>query len=310
LGVGARAPPPDPVSASAVVRRVGAPERIVAILEGEALINDGTGLAAFQVAVAAAATAVSIGHGVARFATISLGGLALGLAVGFAVAHFRRRVDDLAIEVVLGLTAAFGSYAAATAAGCSGVLAAVAAGLYVGRHAQGISTPAVRLRTEPFWEALTYLLESVLFLLIGLQFLLIARALPGASVWTPVGQAAAVLATAVVLRFAWMFTFTRALSLLGHVIPGHVERLGRGELTMLGFCGMRGALSLAGALSIPLLAAGHPFPARDQVIFLVYAVVLGTLILPSLTLERLVRRLGLARERLPGEPQGADDRDR
>jgi CPA1 family monovalent cation:H+ antiporter len=91
-----------------------------------------------------------------------------------------------------------------------------------------------------------------------------------------------------------MFTFTRALSLLGHVIPAHVERLRRRELTVLGFCGMRGALSLAGALSIPLLAAGHPFPARDQVIFLVYAVVLGTLIVPSLTLERLVRGLGLA----------------
>ena len=286
--------PTDPISASAVVGRVGAPERIVAILEGEALINDGTGLAAFQVAVAAAAAAVSIGHGLVEFATISLGGLAVGLLVSFAVVHFRRRVDDLSIEVVLGLAAAFGSYAAAQALGFSGVLAAVGAGLYVGRHAEVISTPDVRLRTQPFWEALTYLLESVLFLLIGLQFLPIARGLPGASVWGPVGAAGAVLATAILLRFAWMFSFTRALSLVGRLVPSRVERLRAAELTVLGFCGMRGALSLAGALSIPLLAAGHPFPARNQVIFLVYAVVLGTLILPSLTLERLVRRLGLA----------------
>jgi CPA1 family monovalent cation:H+ antiporter len=179
------------------------------------------------------------------------------------------------------------------------VLAAVAAGLYVGFRADDISSAEVRLRSEPFWEALTYVLESVLFLLIGLQFLLIARDLPGASAWTPVGQAAAVLATAVLLRFAWMFTFGRGLSLLGRVIPGHVERLDRAELAVLGFSGMRGALSLAGALSIPLLAAARAFPAREQVIFLVYAIVLGTLIVPSLTLERLVRRLGLAQsERL------------
>lgn len=297
--LGALVAPTDPVSASAIVRRIGAPERIVAILEGESLINDGTGLAAFQVAVAAAAGGFSIGHGILEFVTISLGGLALGIAVGFVIVHLRRRVDDVSIEIVLGLVAAFGSYTAAQAAGFSGVLAAVAAGLYVGYRAEDISSPEVRLRSEPFWEALSYVLESVLFLLIGLQFLLIARGLPGSSAWTPLGQAAAVLATAVVLRFAWMFTFTRALSLLGRLIPNHVERLERAELTVLGFSGMRGALSLAGALSIPLLAASHPFPARDQVIFLVYAVVLGTLIVPSLTLERLVRRLGLAQgERL------------
>jgi Na+/H+ antiporter len=297
--LGALVAPTDPVSASAVVRRVGAPERIVAILEGEALINDGTGLAAFQVAVAASAAAFSIGHGIVRFAVISLGGAGIGLLVAWVVVHLRRRVDDLQVEIVLGLVAAFGSYAAAQAAGFSGVLAAVASGLYVGYRAEDISSPEVRLRSEPFWEALTYLLESILFLLIGLQFLLIARGLPGPSAWTPIGEAAAVLATAVVLRFAWMFTLGRALSLLGRVLPAHVEPVAPAELTVLGFCGMRGALSLAGALSIPLVAAGHPFPGRNEVIFLVYAVVLGTLVLPSLTLERLVRRLGLAQsERL------------
>jgi CPA1 family monovalent cation:H+ antiporter len=292
--LGALVAPTDPVSASAIVRRVGAPERIVAILEGESLVNDGTGLAAFQVAVAAAAGGFSIGHGILEFVAISLGGLAIGLGVGGVVVVLRRRIDDLEIEIVLGLVAAFGSYTAAQAAGCSGVLAAVAAGLYVGLHAEDISSPEVRLRSEPFWDALSYLLESVLFLLIGLQFLLIARHLPGPSAWTPIGQAAAVLGAAVLLRFAWMFTFARALSLLGRAIPARVERLHPAELTVLGWSGMRGALSLAGALSIPLLAAGRAFPARDQVIFLVYAVVLGTLIVPSLTLERLVRRLGLA----------------
>ncbi len=306
--LGALVAPTDPVSASAVVRRVGAPERIVAILEGEALVNDGTGLAAFQVAVVAAAGGFSIGRGILEFVVISLGGLAIGLAVGWIATHLRRRVDDAPIEIVVGLLAAFGSYTAAQAAGASGVLAAVAAGLYVGHRIEDISSAAVRRASEPFWEALSYLLESVLFLLIGLQFLIIARGLPGPNALTPLGQAAAVLATAVVLRFAWMFTFARALSLLGHVMPHRVERLRRGELTVLGFSGMRGALSLAGALSIPLLAAARPFPARDQVIFLVYAVVLGTLIVPSLTLERLVRRLGLARTEADAPTRAAPDR--
>jgi CPA1 family monovalent cation:H+ antiporter len=295
--LGALVAPTDPVSAAAIVHRVGAPERIVAILEGESLINDGTGLAAFQVAVAAAAGGFSVGHGILRFLAISAGGLAVGLVTGAVVVALRRRIDHAATEIVIGLAAAFGSYTAAQAAGASGVLAAVAAGLYVGHHGEAISTPRVRRRSEPFWAALSYLLESVLFLLIGLQFLVIVHGLPGHQAWTPLGRAGAVVATAVVLRFAWMFTFTRALSLLGRLLPGHVDRLGGGELTVLGYSGMRGALSLAGALSIPLLAAGHPFPNRDEVIFLVYAVVLGTLILPSLTLEPLVRRLGLARDR-------------
>lgn len=292
--LGALVAPTDPVSASAVVRRVRAPERIVAILEGEALINDGTGLAAFQVAVAAAAGGFSLGHGIGEFALISLGGTAVGLIAGCLVVGLRRRIDHLATEVVIGLTAAFGSYLAARALGFSGVLAAVAAGLYVGHRAEAISSPEVHRLGERFWDAVTYLLESLLFLLIGLQFLLILRGLPSTSAWTPLGEAVAVLAAAVLLRFAWMYTFAHGLSLLGRVLPDRVEPLRRAELTVLGWSGMRGALSLAGALSIPLLAGGRPFPARDEVIFLVYAVVLGTLIVPSLTLERLVRRLGLA----------------
>ncbi len=287
--LGALVAPTDPVSASAIVRRVGAPERIVAILEGEALVNDGTGLAAFQVAVAAAgAGAFSLVHGIVEFAAISAGGIAIGLGVGGIAARVRRRVDGRAGEVALGLAAAFASYEAAQAAGCSGVLAAVACGLYVGRRG-GDRAP------EPFWDGLGHLLESILFLLIGLQFLVVVRGLPGSTAWTPIGEAAAVLGTAVVVRFLWMFTVGRVLSRVGRTLPAHVERLGRAELGVLGFCGMRGALSLAGALSIPLLAAGRPFVGRDEVIFLVYAVVLGTLIVPSLTLERLVRRVGLAR---------------
>ena len=153
--LGALVAPTDPVSASAVVRRVGAPERIVAILEGEALVNDGTGLAAFQVAVAAAAGGFSLAHGIVEFAVISAGGTAVGLATGWIFVRLLHRVDGPAAEFGLGLGAAFASYETAQAAGFSGVLAAVACGLLVGHSAAREPTA----RTEPVWEGLGHLLE-------------------------------------------------------------------------------------------------------------------------------------------------------
>jgi NhaP-type Na+/H+ or K+/H+ antiporter len=161
--VGALAAPTDPVSASAVISDVGAPERIVIILEGESLINDGTGLAVFQVAVAAVGGGFSAGHAALRLLTISAGGVAVGLLGGWVLVRLRRPLDAPSVEIVLGLLAAFGTYSAADAAGFSGVLAAVTAGLYAGRHAQDISSPEGRLRMEPFWDAVTFVLESVLF---------------------------------------------------------------------------------------------------------------------------------------------------
>lgn len=286
LVLGALAAPTDPVSATSVMRQVGAPERIVAVLEGESLINDGTGLAVFQVAVAAAGGGISIGLGVERFLLISAGGCAIGLLAGWLLVRLRRRLDEPSLEIVLGLLAAFGSYVAAYAIGWSGVLAAVTAGLYAGSQAEAISSPGTRLHTEPFWSALTFVLESVLFLLIGLQLPEIVSGLHHAHVTTDVVYGAALVGVVVAVRGAWMAML--------RVAPGRRARPGR-ELTVLGFSGMRGALSLAGALSIPLVVSHHPFPARDELVFLVYAIVLGTLVVPSLTLEPLVRRLGLAR---------------
>ncbi|HWD75082.1 MAG TPA: Na+/H+ antiporter [Solirubrobacteraceae bacterium] len=303
--LGALAAPTDPVSASAVMRHVGAPERIMAILEGESLINDGTGLAAFQVAVVAAGGGISIGSGVLRFIAISVGGAAVGLVVGWTLVHIRRRLDEPSLEIVLGMLAAFGSYVAAYAIGWSGVLAAVTAGLYAGRYAEDISSAG----TEPFWDALTFVLESVLFLLIGLQLPSIVSGLRG-SLGTGIADGVVLVVVVFAVRAAWMGALRVMPPAVGRTVAAVVERLpgahrlasaageplsGR-ELTVLGFSGMRGALSLAGALSIPLVVSHHPFAARDQVIFLVYIVVIGTLVLPSLTLESLVRRLGLAGE--------------
>ncbi len=283
--LGALAAPTDPVSATSVVRSVGAPERILAILEGESLINDGTGLAMFQVAVAAAAGGISVGSGALRFVGISLGGCAVGAVTGWLLVQLRSRLDDAALEIALGLLAAFGGYVAASALGVSGVLAAVTAGLYSGWRAESLSSAPTRLQIEPFWEALTFLAESLLFLLIGLQLRSIVALLPHGVLGETVLDGGLLVAVAVLARCAWM------------VAIWVLRRLPRAELAVLAAGGMRGALSLAGALSIPLLAGGHPFAGRDQIIFLVYVIVIGTLVLPSLGLERLIRALGLVQDR-------------
>lgn len=294
FALGALCAPTDPVSASAIVRKIGAPEQIVIILEGESLINDGTGLAAFQVAIAAGAGGISIGQGILKFVTIAVGGAAVGLAAGWLVVFVRRRLNEPSLEVAIGLLGAFGSYAAADAAGCSGVLAAVAAGLIVGRRAEDITSPEVRLRVEPFWDALSFLLESLLFLLIGLELPDVVKGLPHGSAWLGIAEGAGIVATVIIVRFVWMFGFGRCLPLAGRVSRVSIEPIPAKQLTVLGWSGMRGAVSLAGALSIPVLAGSHPFPARDQVIFLVYCAVIGTLIVPSFTLGPLVQKLGLA----------------
>jgi monovalent cation/hydrogen antiporter len=291
LVLGALSAPTDPVSASAVLRGVGAPERVVAILEGESLINDGTGLAAFQVETAAVAGGVSIGGGVLTFVEISIGGCAVGLVVGWLLVRARRRLDEPSLEIVLGLLAAFGSYVAAYAIGWSGVLAAVTAGLYAGSQAEEISSAGARLSMEPFWNALTFVLESVLFLLIGLELPTIVSGLKG-NLATGIAHGAVLVGVVLAVRAAWMGALRLGRSVLPTRRDG--DPLSGRELTLLGLGGMRGALSLAGALSIPIVVSGHPFAGRDEVIFLVYIIVIGTLVGPSLTLEPLVRRLGLA----------------
>jgi Na+/H+ antiporter len=302
FALGALAGATDPISASAIVRRVGAHERLVAILEGESLLNDGTGLAAFQVAVAAAAVPFSVGGGVVRFLAISVGGLAIGLAVGVVAAVVRRGVQTAWVEVVLGLVTAFAAYLLAHVAGCSGVLGAVAAGLWVGR-AEWVGAAELHLRVEPVWGGLTFVLDSLLFLLIGLELPHVVDALHGHDAAALVGEGITVTLTAMAVRGLWMATVTRGISRLGkRLAPAHVEVLTGWELTVLGWSGMRGALALAGALSIPLAVHGHPFPGRNQVVFLVYCVVLGTLVLPSFTLEPLVRRAGDVPGDVPSGP--------
>jgi Na+/H+ antiporter len=275
--LGAVLGPTDPVSATAVVRRLGGPPRMEAIVEGEALVNDGTGLTAYKIALLAVGGAsLSAGEVGFKFVTIAAGGIAIGLAVGWVLTHLRIYASEPSIDVVLSVLTPFAAYVPAERVGASGVLAVVAAGVYIGTRSLEISQAGGRLRTLAFWQALEFLLNSLLFLLIGLQVTRIAGNIEN-DFGTLVAEAVLVAAVVMAVRMGWAFTVLQ--------IGSARERL------VVGWSGMRGAVSLAAALAIPLDIG---FPERDHVIFLAYGVVLITLVVPGLTLAPLIGRLGLS----------------
>ena len=228
LVLGAILGPTDPIAATSVLRRLVAPDRISTILEGEALANDGTGLTVYKLAVAAVVSGHSSpGSGIIKFIAVSAGGVAIGLAAGWVSVQARKRIDEPPIEISILLLTAYLAYLPADRVSASGVLAAVAAGLYTGGRTGLMLSPTSRLQTLGFWDALTFLLESVLFLLIGLELPHITR---GLSVGRPLAYAAAVVVTLVAVRMAWMFSVPLVVRLARR---GEAPET-MGELTVLG----------------------------------------------------------------------------
>jgi CPA1 family monovalent cation:H+ antiporter len=295
--LGAVVGPTDPVSATTVIRRLGVSGRIVTILEGEALVNDGTALAIYRIAVGGAGAAgLSLGHALAELVWVAVGGVAVGAAVAWLWTRIRRRLSEPIVEITFSLATPFAAYFPAERLGASGVLAAVTAGLIVGSQAHTMSA-GTRLRRDAFWEVLVFVLNSSIFLLVGLTFPDILDRLRGVATGDLIWHAVVIAATVMALRLAWMFLMPRVLS---SVDPDREWQPRPGELVVLGWSGMRGGVSLAAAMSIPVAVGGHPFPGRDEIVFLTYMVVLATLVVPGLTLGPLVRRLGM----------GADGRQR
>jgi CPA1 family monovalent cation:H+ antiporter len=227
-----------------------------------------------------------------------VGGVAVGLAVGWLVGQVRGRIDDAPIEITLSLFTPYAAYIAAEALGTSGILAAVSVGLYLGAQRDGLFSAAARIEAQAFWTTLMFILESTLFLLMGLQFRDVAGGIEGLN---PGRVTLAVLVTALVvilLRVAWMFTMGPALRRL---IPGEAREeppeLGGGARLVAGWAGMRGAVSLAAALAIPAqIDAGTLFPQRELIVFVVFCVIVVGLLVQGLTLPWLIRRTGLGRD--------------
>ena len=278
--------PTDLVAATAVFRRLSAPERVVTLVEGENLVNDATALTAWRIAVAAAvAGSFSLGDAVVELLLVAGGGTALGLAGGWAVAWLRQRLEDPLVEVTVTLLTPYVLFIGAEQLELSGILAAVVSGLYLGYRDPELTAPGTRLQAYGFWTVLVFLLESVLFILVGLQFPALIDDLGGDAVGDLLVDGALIALAIVATRLLFQFTVLELVR----------SDVSRRERLVVGWAGMRGAISLAVALAVPLDVAG-----RDMIIFVTLVVIVLTLTVQGLTLAPLIRAMHF-REDAPDE---------
>jgi CPA1 family monovalent cation:H+ antiporter len=293
--LGAIVAPTDPAAATAIMRRVGAPRRMVNVLEGESLFNDATALLAYKVALAAAVgESVSAGRTIAEFFLEAGGGLAIGVAVGVVIGEVRKRVNDINTELTISLFSAYGAFVPADELGVSGVLAVVACGVYLGFRAPEIASPDSRMLAYGLWSTLAFLLNAALFILIGLQLPAIVDGLSGLPAGEVIGYAAAVCGAVILMRFAWSFATTVVIRTLDRRASQRARRSTWRFRIVASWAGMRGAVSLAAALALPLqTTAGDPLPGRELIQFITFALILVTVVGQGLTLPWLIRRLGV-----------------
>lgn len=288
----------DAIAATSIAKRVGLPKHIVDLLEGESLVNDATGLLAleFAIAIVVYGETPTIFSGLSRLVYLILAGIVVGLFVGRLVEWFEHRINDAPIEIAVSIFVPYTTYIAAEAIRGSGILAVVAAGLYLGNKSSRFFSPAVRLRANAVWESLVFLLNGFVFVVIGLQLPYILRQTEGIPITKLLLYGGLFSALIIVLRLLWTFPSARVSYIVGtHLLNRKVEQPGDRELFVLGWTGMRGVVALAAALSLPQdLANGSPFPHRNLIVFLTFCVILVTLVLQGLTLPPLIRALGLA----------------
>lgn len=293
--LGAVLSPTDPTAVSAIARRLNVPRRVMTVLEGESLINDSTALIAYKFAVAAAVTgsfsAVDVGM---RFVVNALAGVAIGLAIGWLVAQARRRVEDAPTEIAISLITAYLAYLPAEALGVSSILAAVTTGIYLGWRAPVLTTPQTRIQLFAVWEILVFVMNSVLFILVGLQLRTVLDGLSGQSAGDLAAWGAIAVGTVVAVRMIWV----PILSVLPRLLSRRVRE--RDPLPpwpstfLVAYTGMRGAVTLAAALALPRLTdAGTPFPGREVIIFVAFCVVVATVVIQGLSLPPLLRVLAI-----------------
>jgi monovalent cation/hydrogen antiporter len=291
--LGAIVSPTDAVAPAEIMRRVAAPRRLVGIVEGENLTNDWTALILYRFAVAAVVSgSFTFWKAGLEFVASGVGGVAVGLAAGWLIRQVRSRIDDPPTEITISILSGYVGYLPAEELGLSGVIAAVTTGLYMAWYTPQLTTAVMRLQGVAVWEILTFLLNAVLFLLVGLQLPGILDDLSGRSTAELLLWAGLVSAVVIVVRLAWVLALPYAMRLIDRRESGRRRRLGAPERLVVGWAGMRGSVSLAAALAIPLEAdAGTPFPGRDLIIFLAFAVILVTLVGQGLTLSPLIGRL-------------------
>lgn len=295
--LGAIVSPPDAAAATAIIQRLGVPRRVVTVLEGESLINDATSLVAYRFAVAAVVTgAFSPVEAGGQLVMVAVGGVAVGLVIGAAVVLVEKLIDNPEIEIAVTFIAPIGAYLLAEEFHWSGVLATVAAGLFISRRASRLMRYATRIQALSVWNTALFILNGLIFILIGLQLPIVLDGLADQSFGMLLGYAAAVGLTVIIVRFVWVFPVTVLQRFLAARTGGReADSLPNvRNTTIVAYTGLRGIVSLAIALALPVaIEGGAPFPERDLLIFLTFTTILVTLVGQGLTLPLLIRWLGV-----------------
>lgn len=295
--LGAAVATTDAIAATTIARRLGVSRSVVDIIEGESLVNDATGLLAleFGIAMLVRGETFSAGAGLLRLGYLIAVGVAVGLAVGVVVARLEREIDDGPLEIAISILVPYASYFVAEALHASGVLAVVACGLYLSRKSVHFFSPGVRMQARAVWEALTFVLNGVIFVLIGVQLPDVLRNLHGHPTGWLLGIAAMFALLVIALRLIWVYPGAYLAWWIRTRIQKQRVNLPRPRYVfVVGWTGLRGVIALAAAMSLPhTLASGAPFPNRDLIVFLTFSVILVTLVVQGLSLPPLIRALGM-----------------
>jgi len=298
LVLGAVVAPTDAIAATSITKRIGLPKRVVDILEGESLLNDATALLAleFGIALLMGGQTPTITSGFLRLGYLIAMGIAVGLVIAEIVHWMEHGIDDGPIEIALSILTPYVAYLAADAIHASGVMAVVACGLYLSRKSSHFFSASVRLQAWAVWDSLTFILNGLVFVLIGLQLPYVLSTISDHNLRTLIAYGAIFTAFLIVLRLAWLFPGAHFANVIRTRILHQNEPLPPARsIFVVGWTGMRGVISLAAAIALPkTLANGVPFPQRNIIIFLAFTVILVTLVLQGLTLPALIRALGLA----------------
>ena len=287
VALGAIVAPPDAAAATAVLRQLRPPHRILVVLEGESLFNDATALLVYRLAVAAAVTGSFGGwSAVPTLLAVAAGSVLLGAALSRLLIWTVPKIKDVATSVVLQFLTTFAVWLIAERLRLSGIITVVVFAILIARTVPDLISGRLRIQSYAVWEVAVFVLNVLAFILIGLQLKPILARLTRADLELYAVGAAAVLAAVIVIRILWVMLYAVAARWRG-------ERLGRGEATVVAWCGMRGIVTLAAALALPDGGPGEAFPFRDFIVLTAFCVVLGTLVLQGLTVPPLMRLLRL-----------------
>jgi monovalent cation/hydrogen antiporter len=306
LVLGAVVATTDAIAATSIAKRIGLPKRIVDILEGESLVNDATGLLAleFGLALILQRQAATVSSGIFRLLYLIIVGILIGLLIALLVERVHRHLDDGPIEITLSVMVPYVAYLAAESLHASGVFAVVACGLYLSYRSTHLFSANVRLQAYGFWNALNFVLNGLVFVMIGLQLPQVLAGIRGYRLAQLILYGVIFSALLIALRILWMYPGTYAANFIRRrfLHQRHPMPSAR-AIFVVGWTGMRGVIALAAAMSLPeTLPSGAPFPERDLIIFLTFSVILVTLVLQGLTLAPLIRALGLA-----GHPESSSE---